>query len=108
VSLKGWVDYDHQRREVERMTRHVRGVTGISDLVTVTPPVSAANIEDRIEEAFKRQAQVDARQVRAEVSDRMVRLYGHVHTLSEASAARAAAAVAPGIAAVEDHLTVTP
>jgi osmotically-inducible protein OsmY len=108
VSLKGWVDYDHQRREVERMTRHVRGVTGISDLITVTPPVSAANIEDRIEEAFKRQAQVDARQVRAEVSDRTVRLYGHVHTLSEASAARAAAAVAPGIAAVEDHLTVTP
>jgi osmotically-inducible protein OsmY len=108
VSLKGRVDYDYQRREVERMTRHVRGVTGISDLITVTPPVSAAKIEDRIEEAFKRQAQVDARQVRAEVSDRTAKLYGHVHTLSEASAARAAAAAAPGVAAVEDHLTVTP
>jgi osmotically-inducible protein OsmY len=45
---------------------------------------------------------------RAEVSDRTAKLYGHVHTLSEASAARAAAAAAPGVAAVEDHLTVTP
>ena len=35
-------------------------------------------------------------------------LYGHVHSLNEAKAARAAAASAPGIASVESHLVVTP
>ena len=38
----------------------------------------------------------------------IARAIAHVHTLSEANAARAAAAAAPGVAAVEDFLTVSP
>ena len=37
-----------------------------------------------------------------------MKLYGHVHSLKEASAATAAAAAAPGIAKVESHLVVSP
>jgi osmotically-inducible protein OsmY len=51
---------------------------------------------------------VDARHIRVEVSDHTARLYGHVHSLKEASAARAAAASAPGVATVESHLLVSP
>ena len=47
-----------------------------------------------IEEAFKREAEIDARHVRVEVSDHTAKLYGHVHSLQEASAAAAAAAAA--------------
>jgi osmotically-inducible protein OsmY len=108
VTLEGAVDYSYQRDEVERMVRHVRGVVGVLNNIEVKPPVSPAEVETRIAEALRRSAEVDARRIRVEVSDHTARLYGHVHSLREAEAARAAAAAAPGIARVESHLSVTP
>ena len=49
-----------------------------------------------IEEAFKREAEIDTRHINVEVSDHTAKLYGHVHSLNEATAATAAAAAAPG------------
>jgi osmotically-inducible protein OsmY len=108
VTLDGEVDYDYQRREVGRMVRHVRGVVGVTDTIMVKPPTSPEQVQQVIEDAFKREAEIDARHISVEVSDHTAKLYGHVHSLQEATAARAAAASAPGIAAVESHLLVSP
>ena len=108
VTLDGQVDYDFQRREVERMVRHVRGVAGITDELALPPPASPLEVESEIQDAFERAAGVDARQVRVEVSEHTARLHGHVHSLREAEAARAAAAAAPGVSRVESFLTVLP
>jgi osmotically-inducible protein OsmY len=108
VTLEGEVEWDYQRREVERMVRNVRGVVGITNTIAVKPTVSPAEIEAKIEEAFKREAEVDARHVRIAVSDHTAKLYGHVHSLSEMAAATTAAASAPGVASVENHLAVSP
>jgi osmotically-inducible protein OsmY len=108
VTLDGEVEHEYQRREVERMVQHVRGVTGVLNNITVTSPVSPDAVQATIEEAFKRAAEVDARHIRVEVTDHTAKLYGHVHSLYEAGAARAAAATAPGVATVESHLTVEP
>jgi osmotically-inducible protein OsmY len=111
VTLEGHVDHDFQRREVERMVRNVRGVTGVTNAIAVTPPVTPDRVAAQIEEAFEREAGVDPRHVRVEVSDHTARLYGHVHSVNEASAAAAAAAAAagtPGVAKVENHLVISP
>jgi osmotically-inducible protein OsmY len=108
VTLEGNVDHDHQRREVERMARHVRGVTGLLNNITVRPPANPAQVQTLIEEMFKRQAEVAAVHIRVEVSDHTARLYGQVHSLQEANAAQAAAASAPGVAIVESHLVIAP
>ena len=108
VTLDGQVEWDYQRREVERMVRHVRGVVGITNAIIVQPSVSAERVEATIEDAFKREAEVDARHIEVQVSDHTAKLYGHVHSLNEATAAAAAAASAPGVASVESHLVVTP
>ena len=108
VTLEGNVDHDHQRREVERMARHVRGVTGLLNNITVRPPANPAQVQTLIEEMFKRQAEVAAVHIRVEVSDHTARLYGQVHSLQEANAAQAAAALAPGVAGVESHLVIAP
>jgi osmotically-inducible protein OsmY len=108
VILDGQVEYEYQRREVERMVRHVRGVVGIANNITINPPVSPDQVQVKIEEAFQREAEVDARHVSVQITDHTAKLYGHVHSLKEAAAARAAAASAPGVAAVETHLVVTP
>ena len=108
VTLEGETEHAFQRREVERMVRHFRGVVGVTDLITVSPPASPERVEAAIEDTFKREAEIDARHIRVEVSDHTARLYGHVHSLKEAGAAQAAAAAAPGVATVESHLLVSP
>ena len=108
VTLDGEVNYEFQRREVERMVRQVRGVIGVVDNITVAPTASPGAIAAQIEETFKRQAEIDARHIRVEVTDHTAKLYGHVHSLKEANAAVAAAAAAPGVARVESHLEVSP
>ena len=108
VTLDGEVEWDYQRREVERMVRNVRGVVGITNIIVVKPRVSPGQIQAKIEEAFKREAEIDARHIWVEISDHTARIYGHVHSLTEASAATTAAASAPGVANVESHLVVSP
>lgn len=108
VILEGEVEWDYQRREAERMVRNVLGVVGITNNIVVAPSVSAERVQYAIEEAFKREAEIDARHIKADVSDHTAKLYGHVHSLNEAEAAAAAAASAPGIATVESHLVVAP
>ncbi len=108
VTLDGEVDYEFQRQEVERMVRQVRGVIGVADTITIRPPASPESVQAIIEATFKREAEVDARHISVEMTDHTARLYGHVHSLAEARAARAAAAAAPGVASVDSHLVVSP
>ena len=91
-----------------RMVCHVRGVTGLLNNITVRPPANPAQVETLIGEMLKRQAEVNALQIRVEVSDRTARLYGQVHALQEATAAQAAAAAAPGVSSVQSHLVIAP
>jgi osmotically-inducible protein OsmY len=108
VTLDGEVDYEFQRHEIERMVRQVRGVTGVTDNITIRPPASPESVQAMIEETFEREAEVDARRIRVDVADHTARLYGQVRSLAEARAARAAAATAPGVASVDSHLVVSP
>jgi len=80
----------------------------VRNFITVRPPASPEAVDAAIEQAFKREAEVDARHVKVEVTDHTANLYGHVRSRREARAATAAAAAAPGIAAVDSHLAVTP
>src|SRR6202035_1667971 len=52
VTLEGEVDYEFQRREVERMVRNVRGVIGVTNSIMVKPAVTPETVEEIIEEAF--------------------------------------------------------
>ena len=67
------------------MVRHVRGVIGITNNILVSPPASPDKIQDEIDEAFRREAEVDARHISVDVTDHTARPNGHAHSLSEAS-----------------------
>jgi osmotically-inducible protein OsmY len=108
VMLDGEAEYAYQRHEVERIVRHVRGVVGITNNILIIPRVSADQVEAKIEEALRRDAEVDARHITIEISDHIAKLYGNVRSLREAADAAAATAAAPGVSAVESHLVVSP
>jgi osmotically-inducible protein OsmY len=68
--------------------------------------VEVADIQHRIEEALKRNAEVDAKGIHVKVDGDVVKLEGRVHLWRERQIATRAAWSVPGVRAVEDHLLI--
>jgi osmotically-inducible protein OsmY len=110
VTLEGEVDYYYQSEEAERSVRHLTGVKGVTNLVTVRsqPTPSVEEVKRRIKEALQRGAEFDADRITVEVQGHKVILNGTVRSYAELRDAERAARNAPGITDVENHLTVDP
>src|SRR5437870_6939262 len=67
VKLEGEVEWDCQREAAESAIRNLPGVTGISNLIRVKPYVMPADLKAKITDAFKRNAETDARRIKIEV-----------------------------------------
>jgi osmotically-inducible protein OsmY len=107
VTLSGDVEWGYQRAAAETGLRRLDGVRGVCNLVMVKPRVSAHDIKTCIRDALARQAQVDANRLTITVQGSTVRLDGEVHALFERGIIERAAWAAPGVTAVEDHITVS-
>ena len=110
VTLRGEVEWSYQREEAAHAVRHLEGVRGVSNLVTLRPrdEPDAAAVEDRIEEAIGRMADLDARSVWVTADDGAVRLHGTVRSVAERRIAQRAAESAPGVTSVENDIVVAP
>lgn len=108
VTLEGEVEWQYQKDAAVTVVREQTGVTGITNAITVKPKVSPRDVRGQIEAAFKRHAQIDARRISVESHDGKVVLHGNVRSWSERDQAQQAAWAAPGVTAVENHITVSP
>lgn len=108
VTLNGETEWDYQRRSAEASVRNLLGVTGVTNLVTIKPKVSAAGIEKKINEALARRAEREARHIDISVVGSQVTLEGSVHSWAERKAAQWAAWSAPGVSTVVNRLRVSP
>jgi osmotically-inducible protein OsmY len=107
VTLSGMVDRHFQRSAAEKAVRELSGVTGIVNQLRLRPPpVNVAEIRRGIEEAFKRSAEIEAENIEVDVSGGHVTLRGNVQNLRAQVMAERAAWSAPGVTAVEDHLSI--
>lgn len=104
VSLEGQVDWQYQKEAVERAVRKLSGVVGVDNRLTLRPQVDVLDIQQRIEEALKRNAEVDAKGIHIKVEGSVVKLEGRVHLWRERKIAERAAWSVPGVNKVEDHL----
>ena len=80
---------------------------GISNHIVVKPTASPEDIKRKIEEAFKRSAEIDARRITIETNGGEVTLVGTVRSWVERQEAERAAWAAPGVTKVVDQITVS-
>jgi osmotically-inducible protein OsmY len=108
VTLRGEVKHDYQRRAVERAVRNLPGVRAVSNLIQIEPRVEPRNVKAEIEQALKRQAELDAAGINVDVDGSKVTLRGRVRTWTERHDAEKAAWAAPGVTSVRNELAVEP
>jgi len=108
VTLTGEAMWEFQRRDAEKAVRHVRGVRGVVNRITLAPAAASRDARHRIIEAFHRYADLDARQVTAHTKGDVVTLSGRVSTWLQREIAERAAADAPGIRRVDNRIVVEP
>lgn len=106
VTLKGRVEWQYQKEAAARAVSALSGVLGVNNHVEVAPKVSAGDVKKRIEDALRRNAEVEAQKIKVNVAGDKVTLEGRVDALSERQAAERAAWAAPGVRTVVDHLSV--
>ena len=106
ITLEGDVEWQYQKEILERSVRKLTGVVGVYNRLAIRPKLNVADIQHRIEQALKRNAELDAKRIHVKVDGNVVKLEGQVHLWREREVAERAAWSVPGVAKVDDHLKI--
>jgi osmotically-inducible protein OsmY len=108
VTLTGTAEWQYQRDEAEFVAANILGVLDVWNKIELTGAMpSADDVKSAIKSAFKRNAKIDAKDLRVETKNGTITLEGVVASWSEHDEAIAAAWAAPGVRKVDDKLLVT-
>jgi osmotically-inducible protein OsmY len=108
ITLAGNLDWHYQHDAAARAVRDLTGVKGVTNDIRVQPQVKAGDVQAKIEAAFTRSAEIDARRVNVTAVDGKVVLSGNVRSWAERWEAERAAWAAPGVHQIDDRITVVP
>lgn len=106
VTLTGEAEWQYQRANIHKAIEHVTGVVNVIDLINLKPSVSASDVQDKIKEALKRHADVEATRISVTVANGTATLSGTVESIEEMDRVENAAWAAPGVSRVVDNLRV--
>lgn len=106
LTLSGDVEWQFQRQDAANSVRHLAGVTGVSNQITIKPPLSALVVKSDIEAALKRRAATDAKTIAVDVQGADVTLTGTVHSWAERDLATRSAWGSVGVRNVVDKMNL--
>src|SRR5690606_27381698 len=107
LTLSGEVDWQFQRHNAEKDLRGLTGVVDITNDIARKPPAQGNVVKDKILEACKRNAEIEARQIDIAIRDGgTVVATGEVDNWMERQAVARAVWATPGVKAFQDRLTI--
>jgi osmotically-inducible protein OsmY len=106
LTLEGMAEWNYVRERAQTAVRRIRGVTGVSNSIALKPTVAPHEIRRKIEDAFRRSAELDASRVTVEANGSEVVLRGTVRSWAERQEAERAAWAAPGVTNVDNRITI--
>ena len=102
------MEWQYQKTTAESAVRKVKGVKGVTNVISVKPKIEPSELQRKIMEAFKRNAELDANRITVEANGSEVILKGTVRSWIEREEAERVAWSAPGVTKVEDRIVVSP
>ena len=108
ITLEGEVEWQYQRSTAEQAVRRIKGVKGVSNTIKLKPQARPSEIKRKIQDAFRRSAEVDANRIIVEADGGVVTLKGTVRSWIEREEAERVAWSAPGVTNVVDQIVVSP
>jgi len=106
ITLEGTVEWHYQRERAESAVRRLNGVVSVLNSIRIEPKITPEDIKHRIENAFRRIAQVDADRITVDAHGSDVTLRGEVRSWAERDQAQQTAWSAPGVVKVINELRV--
>jgi osmotically-inducible protein OsmY len=106
VTLEGEVSWHFQKVAAENAIETMKGVKGVTNLISVKPRVQASIVKSTIKNALERRADIEAEQIEVLTEDNAVTLRGSVKTWSERAEVQRAAWSAPGVTRVDNQLVI--
>jgi osmotically-inducible protein OsmY len=106
ITLEGTLEWQYQRQQAESAVRFLSGVIGVVNCIRLEPKVAPQDIKRKIEDAFRRIAQIDAAHITVDAQGSDVILRGEVRSWAERDQAQESAWSAPGVIKVINELTV--
>jgi osmotically-inducible protein OsmY len=108
VTLEGSAEWQYQKTAAESAVRKIKGMKGVTNLIAVKPKLEPTQLKQKIMDAFKRNAEVDANRIQVEANGGEVVLKGTVRSWIEREEAERVAWSAPGVMRVDDRIVVSP
>lgn len=106
VTLEGVLEWEYQRASARVAIQNLSGVRSVINLITIKPKLNPIELEQKITEAFRRNATVDASKVRVSTIGTKVILTGTVRSFAESEDAENVAWAGPGVFQVENKLAI--
>jgi len=108
VTLSGTVRHHHQRQAANHAVKRVTGVVGVTDKIVITGDPIPADVADRINKAFRRNAIIDDSLIRVSSAGHTIYLDGTAGSWRSMQEAVDTAWEAPGVTDVVNRLVVVP
>jgi osmotically-inducible protein OsmY len=106
VTLTGDVDWQYLKQSAESAVRRLAGVIGVINLIKIRPNVSAGDVQARIAQAYRRNAELESSGIKVSVDGGKITLSGKVNAWHERRAAENAAWGISSVTEVVDNLVV--
>jgi osmotically-inducible protein OsmY len=106
IILDGELDWNFERRAVEKLIRPLKGIVGITNNISLKSHVIPQSISNRIKETLHRQVSQKTPNIDIYIDGSIITLRGQVQSLAEKNAMEGATWSAPGVSKVNSQLTI--